>query len=658
GRNDGKGYNTDASGGQNRQSEISGGSNTRSVPLNSIPTVAVDADQAGACESNVIYREFRFDGQAPGAQDKQEYSLDDIRVYLVPNESPNNAISDFLVDDLDGPRVNITGSGSPELVWDMNEGLPYGSDGYPGSDWDWLLVSSAISSGQGASDLRLLIPNDNFLELIPQEDYQACAFTGFDYSAGGTTALDSDCPWLIYFVSSHGFSSEKESGNSEWSVAFRPTLLVSKTAVGKYDQTYDWSVEKSVDQDAWDLFEGDEATAAYEVTATKGDPVDHNVRIEGVITLENVSDEDVTVTGIRDVLSLEVVGDNVLDYEDMDCDFELGDVIPAGESRSCSYRQDLGDDQRGLAGTNEVVVTAADPLDAADDGSLAFAGYAPVTWSEEPEVVRNDDVDVKDVLADGGDGVTQIDENISESTTFDYEHTFACDADEGGNTNTVTVYGDPLETGGDPTVLASDDETVTISCYELDVTKDATTEFTRTFDWEIDKYAGPESDPITEIEIMPLQSYLLRYTVDVNTTGYTDSDWKVYGDITVSNPAPIGVELTGVSDVVSTDIDATVDCGVTFPYMLASGDDLECSYEADLPDGSDGRVNTATATIQNRGFFLDESGALDSEDLEATTDFTGTADVVFGDPTTLVNQCVDVSDAFDGEDPARDLGEV
>jgi hypothetical protein len=85
--NNGKGYNTDASG-PNRQYEISGGSNTRSVPLNSIPTIA---------RNDVIYREFRFDGQAPGAQAKEEYSVDEIRVYLVPNVSPNNAISNFLV---------------------------------------------------------------------------------------------------------------------------------------------------------------------------------------------------------------------------------------------------------------------------------------------------------------------------------------------------------------------------------------------------------------------------------------------------------------------------------------------------------------------------------------------------------------------------------
>ena len=42
-------------------------------------------------------------------------------------------------------------------------------------------------------------------------------------------------------------------------------------------------------------------------------------------------------------------------------------------------------------------------------------------------------------------------------------------------------------------------------------------------------------------------------------------------------------------------IAATVDCGVTFPYSLASGGTLSCTYQTALPNG-DNRTNTATAT--------------------------------------------------------------
>jgi hypothetical protein len=75
----------------------------------------------------------------------------------------------------------------------------------------------------------------------------------------------------------------------------------------------------------------------------------------------------------------------------------------------------------------------------------------------------------------------------------------------------------------------------------------------------------------------------------------------VTGTITVANDAPIDAVITGVADVISPDIAASVDCGVAFPYALASGATLECSYDADLPDGAE-RTNTATATQQNYDF--------------------------------------------------------
>jgi hypothetical protein len=98
----------------------------------------------------------------------------------------------------------------------------------------------------------------------------------------------------------------------------------------------------------------------------------------------------------------------------------------------------------------------------------------------------------------------------------------------------------------------------------------------------------------------------------------------------VHNPAPIPATINGVSDLVSPDIVAFVDCSVTFPYVLPAGGTLTCAYSASLPN-ADSRTNTATATLQNSP--------------NGTTDFSGSCAVDFSEATiNHVDECIDVSD--------------
>src|SRR5690606_4961440 len=85
------------------------------------------------------------------------------------------------------------------------------------------------------------------------------------------------------------------------------------------------------------------------------------------------------------------------------------------------------------------------------------------------------------------------------------------------------------------------------------------------------------------------QAFTADYQVTVEATAI---DHAVSGAIEVHNPAPIDAVIDSVADVISTDIAAVVTCGVTFPYTLAAGETLECSYSAELPDDTD-RTNTA-----------------------------------------------------------------
>ena len=63
----------------------------------------------------------------------------------------------------------------------------------------------------------------------------------------------------------------------------------------------------------------------------------------------------------------------------------------------------------------------------------------------------------------------------------------------------------------------------------------------------------------------------------------------------IANTTGQSAVITGVSDVISPAIAASVSCGVSFPYTLANGATLNCTYSASLPDAAD-RVNTVTVT--------------------------------------------------------------
>jgi hypothetical protein len=85
--------------------------------------------------------------------------------------------------------------------------------------------------------------------------------------------------------------------------------------------------------------------------------------------------------------------------------------------------------------------------------------------------------------------------------------------------------------------------------------------------------------------------------------------------------------VASVSDAVSGGIAGNVTCPGSFPQSVAAKQTLHCTYTAALPDAQS-RVNTATAV----------SGTAN------VGNGSGTAPVTFGDPTSLVDECVDVTD--------------
>jgi hypothetical protein len=160
--------------------------------------------------------------------------------------------------------------------------------------------------------------------------------------------------------------------------------------------------------------------------------------------------------------------------------------------------------------------------------------------------------------------------------------------------------------------------------YTLGIEKTAVPTFKRKYTWEIEK------TPDKEINLFTGDTYTHEYTIDLDRT-VTDMDWAVSGTITITNPAPFAATITGVSDVISGVGAVSVDCSVAFPYDLAAGGTLVCTYQSALPDDAS-RVNTATVTTSGK-----------------VAGNSANANIIFGDPTSTEGYpTVNVTDSYEG----------
>lgn len=162
-----------------------------------------------------------------------------------------------------------------------------------------------------------------------------------------------------------------------------------------------------------------------------------------------------------------------------------------------------------------------------------------------------------------------------------------------------------------------------VACYtpRLTISKTADTSFTRTWEWDIEKSVTPGTS-----DIFTGDSQTFAYSVEVDRTGYTDSDFRVFGSITIENDTPVDATITSVTDSIG-GAPADVDCGVTFPYVLGDGQTLVCSYDEAVGSGASG---TNVATVATSGMVLGGEA---------------TADYAFTDPTTVVNATINVEDS-------------
>ena len=404
-------------------------------------------------------------------------------------------------------------------------------------------------------------------------------------------------------------------------------ITVTKDAATSLTRTHNWTIDKSVDPATWDLFNGESGTSEYTVVVNSTGSTDSAWAVSGNITVSNVGNPiAATINSVSDVVSVGINGT-------VDCGAAVFPyTIPAGGTLACTYTASLPD---ATGRTN--TATATQQLYDYDEDGVATAGgtdgedgTAAVSFAAPTVTVVNNEIDITDTHPDSnGPWECDID---SDPCTFTYEVIFECGDDAGDHDNTAEI----TQTG------QTDDATVTVNCYDISVSKDATPTFTRTYLWTIDK-----TSPCTVLELAIGEVYDdcdYTVTVDLADPAYADSAWAVTGNITVSNVGnPIPAEITGLTDVIFDGINATVDCTgdasfSAFPHTIAAGGTLACTYSSNLADGTT-RLNTATATQQ----LYDYDKDLNPTDA-GTDDEEGTANIVFGDPTTVIDESVTVTD--------------
>jgi hypothetical protein len=376
-------------------------------------------------------------------------------------------------------------------------------------------------------------------------------------------------------------------------------LDVTKTAETSLTRTWDWTIEKSVTPDNWNLFMGNTGQSQYTVSVDKTGFTDSKWAVAGTITIANPApaEFDTIITSVDDVVNGTVAG--------VDCGVDFPYVLPGGATLECVYSTPLSD---GVERINTATV-AVDTESFVQGGE----GTAPVSFANPIITEVNPSINVTDTNGEGW--------AASDAATWTYTRIFACGDDEGIHDNIATI----TETG------QADNATVTVNCYEIEVSKDANPSFDRQYDWIIDKVADQ-----TNLTLSIGQQFLVNYGVSVSSTGFSDSNYTVAGTITVHNPAPFDAELTSVADVITDIGSVSVDCP---SYIVPAAGDLICSYESALSDGVN-RVNTATASLQN--YAIDYLGGMTPI---GSTDYTGSADIDFTSATmNEIDECIDVDD--------------
>jgi uncharacterized repeat protein (TIGR01451 family) len=176
-----------------------------------------------------------------------------------------------------------------------------------------------------------------------------------------------------------------------------------------------------------------------------------------------------------------------------------------------------------------------------------------------------------------------------------------------------------------------------VAPQDLTISKTANPTYMRAFDWTVAK--SVDKTTVTT----DANTATFNYTVAVTKGPGIDSGWKVFGQVTLTNPNPFPVLNANVTDAISNGGACTVTngTGVTVP---ANGNvvlNYECLYAA-APTSAAG---TNVATVEYDSYC--PPSAADCVVTRKTL-ATGPVAFAFGAPAAILHDSVSVQDIFDG----------
>jgi hypothetical protein len=406
---------------------------------------------------------------------------------------------------------------------------------------------------------------------------------------------------------------------------------VSKTATASFTRTYTWGISKSVDKPEIDIASGGTATFNYKVDVTHDSGTESNWQVTGTITVSNPNSFDVTLTGVTDTVDN---GGSCTVYFSTPGDlatYLAANPIPKSSSTTFQYTCTYGiSGPNPASGTNTATATWDKATYNTPSGTAS--GTKTFDFSGVTPTIVDGSVTVTDTL---GGSLGTVSYTDSSPTEFKYSYDFTGDA-----AGTCTTHGNTATFTSTTSATTGDSNTVTVKvCVgeDLEVSKDASSTFTRTFTWGISKDVDK-----TEIDIAQGGTATFTYTIKVTHDAGADSDWQVDGKITVKNPNDWEAITADVTDAVDNGGTCTVSTGTlgddpsSFSLAAGASEDFtyKCTY-ASPPNPTSG-TNTATAKWDATTYFTPTGTA------------SGTAPVDFSTPTTIVDGSVTVFDTLLG----------
>ncbi|MFC0582182.1 vWA domain-containing protein [Micrococcoides hystricis] len=397
-------------------------------------------------------------------------------------------------------------------------------------------------------------------------------------------------------------------------------LQISKVTFYKFDRTYDWSIAKtgSADQHVFGSSEDVDYSVDYTVTVKAEGYEDHDAKFGGDITVTNPSTWNaVTAAEITDVPSFDGVSCTVINGKDI--------KLAPGQSETVSYECDGMTDQHGQTpepGTNTAKVTwDKEAAYSANDSASHTIEVDPTLDADAHETVQ-----VEDLKAPEG---TEFEElhfwdvyNANDDHTKEYTYTVTGTVPAGECVeldNTATLIGIPER--------SADYNTKVCAGADLVIEKTADYTYDRTYNWAIEK-TGESDQVVTSTDGKPVD-FTLDYWVAVTAVDYTDTNHRVTGTITVTNPvqwSDVEVDVTdqleGFNCSVSDDGTATIEAGGSAEFTYS------CTGS---PEELETVTNTATVTWDKESIYSEHDSATTEVDAEPT------ADVVVDEKVTVTD---------------------